>query len=182
MRQNMRVLAIGLATFLLLAVVFVGWPLYDSYDDHYGAGKGIIGWEEGNPVGITYVGRIWFEGYKAAVWIDEALNIQFREFDIHCNGERIRFPRGMNVALVSSPDDITFVALADGYFEEFSGRSEGGYFFWKMPTFKDKRKGSIDLAKVKEDGVIAREWESFIHGASTQEGVISPPEPDPARR
>ena len=157
---------------LLLALLFIGLPWLVAYHS-YAAASGYLGTEEGKQIRFVYVDKTHFEAYKTALWFDESLSITGQDGAIYCNGNQIGFPSGKNVALVNGSEDMIFVELGGKYFREDTGQSEVGYVLGKVPHFKEKAKGIIELQKVKEDQVIKEEWTTFL-GISALTGTGQP--------
>ena len=151
----------GLIGALAVFVLAIALPWLVAYWS-YSSGSGYLGVERGRQLRCVYADKTHFDAYKTAVWFDESLRLVGEDGVIHCNGNRLAFPSGKNVALVRSPDDVIFVALADEYFTERKGHSEIIYVLGKVPHFKSKRRGMIDLVKIKDDRVIEKEWNTFV--------------------
>ena len=150
----------------ILVVLLIGLPWLAAYRT-YSSATGYLGREQGHKLQFVYVDKTHFDAYKTAVWFDDSLTITGEDGEIYCNKKRIRFPSGKNVAFVRSESDILFVSLDDKYFEpDAGGGAEIGYILGKVPHFKDSYKGTIDLAKAREDHVIDKELNAFLAGES----------------
>jgi hypothetical protein len=156
-----RNILIYVAVAAILVLLFIGLPWYYAYQG-YSSVSGCLGLEKGKQIFFYYVDKTHFEAYKTALWYDDSLTISGLDGMIFCNGTRIEYPPGKNVALVRSAEDVSFVQLSDSYFQEDLGQSEVFYILGKVPHFKKKRKGMIDLQKVKDDHIIQKEWEAFL--------------------
>ncbi len=163
---------IGATTVLLLALLLIGLPWLAAYRS-YSSAEGYLGVEEGKQIRCVYVDKTHFEAYRTALWFNESLSVTGEDGAIYCNGKRINFPKGKNIALLRSAEDIIFVHLGDEYFEDDSGSSEVGYILGKVPHFKEKSKGMISLQEVKDGQVIREEWAAFL-GVSPSTGTGQP--------
>ena len=147
--------------FLLFLLLFIGLPWFHAYRS-YASASGYLGVEEGRQIRFIYVDKTHFDAHKTALWFDESLSITAQDGVISCNGRRIDFPKGKNVVLVHGVENLTFVELGERYFREEARYSELIYILGKVPHFKEKDKGRIDLQKVKDDQVIQEEWAAFL--------------------
>jgi len=152
---------IATAVVLLLAAFLVGLPWFHAYHS-YDSASGCFAVENNKAIHFVYVDKTHFDVYKTAFWLDDSLSILGRDGTIYCNGRPIDFPAGKNVALVRGPEEMTFIELGPKYFQADNGHSEVVYLLGKVPHFKEKSRGMIDLQKVKEDHAMREEWEAFL--------------------
>jgi len=164
--------SIGAILILLFALLIIGLPWLAAYRS-YSSASGYLGLQGGKRIQFVYVDKTHFDAYKTALWFDESLSIIGKDGEIYCNGKRIGFPEGKNLALVLSPEGIIFTKLDDEYFLEGTGESEIIYVLGKVPHFKDRDKGRINLQKAMDNQVIQKEWAAFI-GVPTSTGIAQP--------
>ena len=152
---------IAAAVLVLLATLVIGLPWFAACTS-YRSASGYLGVENDKQIQCVYVDKTHFNAYKTVLWFDNSLSIIGKDGGIYCNGRRIEFPAQKNVALLRGPDDMIFVELGPKYFQEAKGHSEVLYILGKVPHFKEKNMGMIDLQKVKEEHAMWPELDAFL--------------------